>query len=307
MHSAAKRLPQKITPIAISGLLRQRSSCCVQRCPSPTKPLAQNNTPVTGSEENTLAPVSGESTPVYQIIMAESTPVPGEVTDLFLRYDQENLVPVSAAGEMVWTTENGRYYHLVENCSGQENSMQISRSEASSLNKQPCPVCIVFVTPIPEENAATVTPMSTLTPTPMPQEAVATPEPTEMPMDVVYDVSVTPEPIRVGAEVNAIISLNRYTTDDGCIMELEYAADAEFKFIDEPDTANWYVDEVVSAEYFFEEYLDHRLSDKNIELLKSVYEENGRAGYEVWDTLIMLNGVNTEFSADSNDVPSGTE
>ena len=506
---------------------------------------------------NNMPTVTPEPAPerIDGYIDAKPSPVPA--TDLFMRYDAYDEVVPAAIGEIVWATPNGRYYHLVSDCSGMQNASETTRNEASLAGKQPCPVCIAFVTPTPvlEEPMPTLTPVPEatqepaylfygtengtyfhtdetcsgmqnaewlsdlsgkqpcpvcipyVTPTPMPVEftvtpeptqipdvvirdatvtpeptempadvvydamitpnptptpmpapmffgtehgtyyhinetcsgmenavwlsdlsgkqpctvcmGAVTPEPTEMPADVVYDVSATPEPVKqawygteadylfhripdcsglgiapeltdltgklpcpycvtylsysdgevrgtfhhseyygtehgnfyhldehcsgmknavvineltykqpcpvcilnadftpmdasaapvpVGAEINAIIELNRYTMDNECIMELAYVADAEFKFIDEPDITNWYVDEVESAEYFFEEYLDHRLSDKHIAMLKSTYEEDGKAGYEVRDTLIMLNGVNTEFSSDSGDVPAGRE
>lgn len=42
----------------------------------------------------------------------------------------------------VYCTENGTYYHLDEFCSGMRTATQHSLSEASSMGKKPCPVCV---------------------------------------------------------------------------------------------------------------------------------------------------------------------
>ena len=43
---------------------------------------------------------------------------------------------------IVYTTENGRYYHLNEHCSGMENASAMTEAEAMQLSKTPCPICI---------------------------------------------------------------------------------------------------------------------------------------------------------------------
>lgn len=42
----------------------------------------------------------------------------------------------------VYSLESAGYYHLEENCSGMENAVAMSETEAVQMGKKPCPVCI---------------------------------------------------------------------------------------------------------------------------------------------------------------------
>ncbi|MBR6766496.1 MAG: hypothetical protein IKM02_00945, partial [Clostridia bacterium] len=114
-------------------------------------PDPQISWPIRQNNPSPVLAASGTENPAP--LAAESTPVPGEMTDLFLRFENEAILPVDAAGELVWATENGKFYHLVSDCSGMQGAFTLSRNEASLAGKQPCPICIAFVTPtpVPEE------------------------------------------------------------------------------------------------------------------------------------------------------------
>lgn len=213
--------------------------------------------------------------------------------------------PGTEAFAIFWGTPQGKYYHVVEDCSGMKNTAWISRLD----DRLPCPNCIGDSFWMLPESAyfhldAHCSGMENAVAADSVEVGNAGKQPCPICMGIEIDADADSN---TGTGVNSIIGVNRYTIDDGCIMELEYVADPEFRFINEPDTTNWYVDEVESPEYFFEEYLDHRLPDEYIAQLKNAYEKDGKAGYEVRDTLVMLNGVNTEFSADDRDVPAGHE
>lgn len=130
----------------------------------------------------------------------ENTMVPPEMTDLFLRYECEQIVPISSAmpvvsdEQVLWGTRNGTYYHLVSDCSGMKNAVPMTRSEVSKAGKMPCPVCIAFVTPTPVPVEAT--PELTATPRPTPVPAEATPELTATPMLAEVSTAFTPAPMR---------------------------------------------------------------------------------------------------------------
>jgi len=213
--------------------------------------------------------------------------------------------PGTEAFAIFWGTPQGRYYHMTEDCSGMKNTAWISRLD----DRLPCPNCIGDSFWMLPESAyfhldAHCSGMENAVAADSVEVGNAGKQPCPVCMGIVIDADAGSN---ASTGVNSIIGVNRYAMDDGCIMELEYVADTEFRFIDEPDTTDWYVDAVESPEYFFEEYLDHRLPDEYIAQLKIAYEKNGKAGYEVRDTLMMLNGVNTEFSANSGDVPAGHE
>ncbi len=41
-----------------------------------------------------------------------------------------------------WTTQNGRFYHADETCSGMKNAERISAADARAMGKSPCPICV---------------------------------------------------------------------------------------------------------------------------------------------------------------------
>ena len=55
----------------------------------------------------------------------------------FLRIDETLTEEV-----MVYMTQNGRYYHLDEYCSGMQNAFAIPLGDAQRSGKEPCPVCV---------------------------------------------------------------------------------------------------------------------------------------------------------------------
>lgn len=86
--------------------------------------------------------------------LTSPTPVPVEVTP-------EPTPKVISGGDVVWSTERGRFYHCDEHCSGMEGAQQMTFAEVINAGKSPCPVCFGL-------NTAEVTPE----PTPMPTAEV---------------------------------------------------------------------------------------------------------------------------------------
>lgn len=51
-------------------------------------------------------------------------------------------VPKNEEAIHVYSTEGAAYYHLIQDCSGTENAMEMSEIEAVRMGKKACPVCI---------------------------------------------------------------------------------------------------------------------------------------------------------------------
>ena len=281
--------------------------------PAPVPVNAQSAPePVNESEDAVYAACEPTEAPVNVVYDIETTPEPTAIPDVVYDVSTMPWIPESArytleptAGpEVVYDVSDGpsyygaedeTFYHTDEHCSGMENSVLLG----DLSGRQPCPVCA------PENVVYDIG--TTPEPTAIPDvvyDIETTPEPTAIP-DVVYDITASPE--SAGAEQSTAIGLTRYIVEDGCVMELEYAADQEFRYIYDPDINGWYAENVNAEGFSFGEYFDHRLPDENIAMVESTYAEDGAAGFEVREVIVMLSGVNTEFSSDSGDVPSGSE
>lgn len=97
----------------------------------------------------TPAPTKLETpVPTEQANISETskyTPVPepkDEQDDVLMQesHETEN-VEVANPSELVWATQNGKYYHADEHCSGMMNAGQITIYTALLWEKQPCPIC----------------------------------------------------------------------------------------------------------------------------------------------------------------------
>jgi len=98
-----------------------------------------------------------EATPQgTMLVMVPATPEPASMNDAFMGASatpEPTPVPPAQSEayeeEMVWLTDNGKFYHSVENCSGMKNAKIVGVTEAEMLGKRACPTCIPLPTPMP--------------------------------------------------------------------------------------------------------------------------------------------------------------